>query len=300
MDGGLLSVSILLALFFATAVASYIIGLVFSISLAHIFTSAELKTSLTKYGAMEPKLWNSVTNFLSNFLLWYFTFFFTVRIFGLIVGMVSPSMIDAAGSLASSFEAPLTFLTSLLLFIVLTISGLLAGGVAYKITTDGLESMGVTEQMKRHKIEGAFGGIEAPELVGSLAKWYIVLLFMNEGTVMMDLPVLSGFIGGLVAYGPKASSGIFILMASLLIAKFTAQNVRSRRESFSELYATAIETVIIFFGVVLSLPILFPDLDVSILTDSFKILMVGVSLGMALAVGLGAKDHIFSKKYSKI
>jgi len=254
--------------------------------------SKQAIASVTSYGAMTQKLWSSVISFFSHYMRWYFTLFFTVKIFDMIIRVVSPSMATAAQSIVTPFEGPLSFLTSLLWFIVLTMVGLAAGGIVYTVVKDGLESLGLSEQMERHKVAGAFGGIEASSLAAASVKWYIVLLFMNEGTLKLGLPVLSRFIGGLVDYMPDAASGLLILGISMVLARFAAENIRGRKLSFSEIFALGVESTIIFFGIVLSLPILFPELDVSILTDSFKILMVGVSAGIAIAMGLGLKDHM--------
>ena len=57
--------------------------------------------------------------------------------------------------------------------------------------------------------------------------------------------------------------------------------------------------IIIFMGVVLALPKLFnvddPQvfaMSLSLLVDSFKLIIAGVSIGLAIALGLGLKDSI--------
>ncbi len=60
------------------------------------------------------------------------------------------------------------------------------------------------------------------------------------------------------------------------------------------------ESVIVFFGAVIALPH-FGVTNISILEDSFRILMAGVSLALAIAAGLGLKDFIgkVAQKYEK-
>jgi hypothetical protein len=291
----------LLAVFAADVVISYFAALLFSIGLKKLMTAKEINDFLIRYGAMTSKMWESTATFITQYLKWYLTFLLTAIGFDIILAFLTPDPLAVKMTEITLVKWAFEFLTSLLWFIVLTAAGLIAGGIVCKIIKEALEDLGLEEQMKKHRIEGAFGGIPLSTLISGTVKWYVVLLFMNEGTLKLDLPVLSKFIGALVAYIPDVLSGIMILIVTLIIARFTSGRIRERNLGFSEAYALIVETMIIFFGIVLSLPIFIKGVDVSILTDSFKILTIGISLGMAIALGLGLKDSIteISTRYGK-
>jgi len=290
------------ALLVANLAVSYLGASIFSQALRHNLSAKQLTNAIVRYGAMTSNLWESVVCFICRYLKWYLTFVLTVIGFDFIVG----PMILSTGSSSKLSEMMVViwgfeFLSGLFWFICLTVAGLVMGGVVFKVVREGLEQLGLHDQMSAHGIEGAFGGLRLSEIIGGICKWYIVLLFMNEGSVKLDLPILSKVIGSFVDYIPDALSGLFILLASLLIAKFAASRIKLVKLSFAELLALGVQATIVFFGLVLSLPIFVDQLDVSILTDSFKIMVVGVSMGTAIALGLGLKDGIadLSMRYEK-
>jgi len=67
--------------------------------------------------------------------------------------------------------------------------------------------------------------------------------------------------------------------------------------------AWLIQGMIIFFAVVIALPHFQIEKNVDILTDSFKIIVAGISLGLAIAMGLGLKEmfaHLGKKVEKKL
>jgi hypothetical protein len=283
MSGGFMVYLVLILNFLLLFVVGYLVGYVVSNALRKVLSIPHLVKSAVSYGVMTSKLWDSISSFLSQYMKWFIT-----------VLVLSTSGIPLFNSIAE-------FMVSLLWFILLTVVGLAIGGIFFKVIKEALIHVGVEEQMKRHRVEDAFGGLTLSGIVAGLAKLYIVLLFMAEGTLKLNLPILTFFISDVLAYIPEALSGVVILMVALLIARFASESIRSRRINFAEILALCVEAVVVFFGIVISLPILVKSADVSILTDSFKILIAGIAVGSAIALGLGLKDSIadLSTRYEK-
>jgi len=254
--------------------AGYILGLLVANALKRVFSIPELENSLVRYGAMTTKLWGSIRHFLAQYLKWFITVLVLTTI-------EAPFVMDIAN-----------FMGNLLWFILLTIAGLMLGGILFKVVKEGLDSIGVEKWLERHNVEGAFGGLRFSSIIAGILKWYVVLLFANEGTVKLNLPIISKFISDLVQYIPGALSGVAIIMVSLLVARFTSQRIRNREISFREPFALTVESVITYFGIVLALPILIKGVDVTILADSFKILMAGVALAIGIGGGFGLKEKV--------
>lgn len=258
--------------------AGYVLGLMVSSAFKKIFSLNDFENALVRYGAMTTKLWGSIRNFLAQYLKWFVT-----------VLVLSYTQIGFILDIT-------TFMSNLFWFILLTIVGLILGGVIFKVIRNALDSIGLEDWMREHKVDGAFGGIILSDIIAGILKWYVVLLFMNEGTVKLNLPIISKFISDLVVYIPGALSGIVIILVSLLLARFTSERIKKRRISYKDTVSLVVESMIVFFGIVLSLPILIKGVDVAVLTDSFKILMAGISLAIGLAGGLGLKEHIAHRK----
>ena len=255
-------------------VVGYFMGLVVSSAFKRLLLIQELENALVRYGAMTTKLWGSIVRFLSQYLKWFVTM--------LVLTTTEIAFLeDVAG-----------FLGDLFWFILLTVAGLLIGGIIFRVVKNALDSLGLEDWLTQHKVDGAFGGLTLSDIISGILKWYVVLLFANEGTVKLKLPIISTFIAELVTYIPEALSGIVIVILSLLIARFTSERIRERKISYRESFALVVESIITFFGIVLALPILIQNVDVTILTDSFRILIAGVALAVGIAGGLGLKDHI--------
>ena len=167
-----------------------------------------------------------------------------------------------------------------------------------KTVKDAFDVVGIEDQLKKLQAESALGGIAVSSMVGAVLKWYIVLLFMGEGMMRLQLSFISDFIKDVLIYIPAAISGLVLIVVSLIVGRYASECIKSSKNPFSDLAAAAVEVMIIFFGIVISLPILKEDIDVSVLTDSFKILMAGLSLGLAIALGLGCKEY-FVEQFTK-
>lgn len=251
----------------------YIVGMVVSKLLQKVLGAAELEKTLVRYGATTSNLWASITEFVSQYIKWY-----------IVVGALNVLEISVLSYL-------LVFMSNLLWFIVLLVVGLMLGGIVFKVVKNGLVTVGVEAELEKHKIAHAFGGIELSSILAGIIKWYLVLLFAAQGIAKLGLPRLSMFVDGLLDYIPSAILGVLVLLVALLIAKFVGVRLMARKLAFAEILALGAEAVIIFFGIVLALP-KFGVVNVGILEDSFKILAAGLSLGLAIAIGLGLKEPI--------
>jgi hypothetical protein len=250
----------------------YAVGLIVSSFVDALLSIKELEKQFVRYGAMTSKLWGSIRSFIKHYVRWF--------VVALILTTTGLSITYIVYS----------FMANLFWFIILTTIGLIVGGVVEKIVKDALDVIGLEEQLKKHRVDGALGGVALSGVIASVFKWYIVLLFIGEGAMKLQLTFISGFIRDIVSYIPGAISGFVLIIVSLILARYTSESIRARKIVFSEFIALTVEASIIFFGIVIALPLLKEDIDVSVLTDSFKILVAGVSLGLAIAVGLGLKD----------
>jgi hypothetical protein len=296
---GVADAFILLAALLLNVILSYFMALFMSVTFKKIMVVREIEEFLIRYGAMTSKLWHQTAGFITQYLKWYLTFIIAVIGFDMVLNlMTSPAIALRLGEVAF-IDWVSDLLNGILWFIILTVAGLIAGGIVFKLVKEVMLGFGVEEKLSRHGLEGSFGGLNLSNILSGIAKWYIVLLFMNEGIQKLRLQVLSNFITSLVDYIPDAIVGVLIVLISLMISRFTADRVRARKLAGSEHLAFAVELMIVFFGVVLALPVLVAGIDVSILTDSFKLLVAGFSLAFAIAFGLGLKD-VVSEKARKI
>jgi len=273
-------------------ILGYILGYIISNVIRRVLTIGKLEKGLVRYGAATTELWQSMVSFISQSTKWWFVILIVVsayqNLFNITQGQQDPIVMF------------FYFVNSLLLLALLTIGGLLLGGVLYKITKDFIVSIGLETELGKHKVADSLGGIPISNILASIVKWYTVLLCIWQGLIIFNASfrlspefnklglVMEGI---LVGYIPEAILGLLVVIVSLIIANFAGTNIRKRNVSFADVLAMGAETVIVFFGAVLALP-KFGIHNVSILEDSFKILMIGLSIGLAIAIGLGLKDAV--------
>ncbi|MFZ2455955.1 MAG: hypothetical protein WAX07_05725 [Candidatus Altiarchaeia archaeon] len=271
--------AIVFAILFAFA---YVVGWVTSKILHRVLKMERLEDIVIKYGAMRSKLWADTINFLVIYTKWF-----------VVVGILTLSDI----SLITNEIYP--FMNQLLCFIVLVILGLIVGGFISKFVRDVSMDFGWEDKLVKYGVVDALGDIPITGLLTGIVKWYVVLIFVAQGVELFEnLPVLTDYMTGIMAYIPQAMLGGFILLVALLIADYTGDRIKQKQLGFSETIALFAETVIVFLGTVIALPH-FGVYDTSILKYSFLILATGISLAIAIAFGLGLKDSVskFAKKY---
>lgn len=265
------TIIVLLVLF----VFAYAIGLIASRVLNRGLKLEKMEDFVIKQDIMRSRAWEHTGNFLTLYVKWF-----------VVISLLTLSEISIIT------EGLYPFMTTLSWFILLFLVGLLVGGVLSKFIRDLSMDFGWEEKLVKYGLADALGDISITNLLTGIVRWYVVLLFIAQGTERFGgMTVLSDFMSGLMDYIPKALLGIVIMVTSLLIADYAGGRIKHRKVSFAETMALCMELVIVFFGVVIALPH-FGVTNVSILEDSFKILMAGVSLAFAIAAGLGLKDFV--------
>lgn len=278
---GYAGTAIVLAVLFVIA---YAIGSIIANVLNRLLKSEKIEDSVIKYGAMRSKLWEHTADFLVFYLKWF-----------VVVSILTLSDV----SLITDDIYP--FMNHLLWFVVLIILGLMVGGVISKFVRDMSMDFGWEEKLVKYGLADALGDIPITSLLAGIVKWYVVLLFITQGVERFEnLTVLVKFMDNFMGYIPQAILGILIMLLALIVADYAGDRIKQRKVSFAETLALCAEAVIVFFGAVIALPH-FGVTNVAILEDSFKILMVGVSLAFAISAGLGLKDFVgrIAQKYEK-
>ncbi len=263
---------------------AYVIGAVMAEVLRKVLKCHKLQEFILKYSIMRAKAWDDTINFLVFYTRWFIA-----------VSLLTLSDIP----LITLYLYPL--MNNLFGLIILILVGLTLGGIVSRIIRDISIDFGWEEKLVRYGLADALGDISITSLLTGIIKSYILLLFLAQGVERFEnLTILSKFMNDVIAYAPQAVLGAIIMLVALLIADYVGDRIKNRKVDFEEMLAFCVKSVIIFFGGVIALPH-FGITNVSILEDSFKILVAGVSLALAIALGLGLKDFVFrlTQKYEE-
>ncbi|MEA3254985.1 MAG: hypothetical protein U9Q22_04020 [Candidatus Altiarchaeota archaeon] len=286
---------ILLALLIAF-LGGYILGYIVSKVFSKVLLIGNLQKTLVMFGTITTKLWESIVHLIAQYMIWWIVFFSVHSV------LSEGYNIEVMGGIVN-------FLTGTGYLIAFTVIGLLLGGFLFKVVKDSLEAIGLDNELERHIPSDSLGGTSLSTILAGIVKWFIFLIFLTTGlqillgTLLEILKpgelLLVDFLEEFVRYIPNAILGVLVILAAVILSLFISSNIKRKSMPFTEPLALGVEIVILFFGVVLALPRLFnvndPEVfktSLSLLVDSFKLIVAGVSLGLAIALGWGLKDSI--------
>ena len=175
---------------------------------------------------------------------------------------------------------------------------LLIGGVIAKLLeqliVQGLKLIALDKIADQIQISAmlARGGIRRrlSELVGAIIYWMVMLAFVMTALNALNLTVAAELFQSIVAFLPNVIAAVFILIVGVFAAAFLAATVRTAASNSGILQAhllgQAVQTVVVIFAIVASLQ----QLKIQFVGEVFLIILAGISLGCAVAFGLGCKD----------
>lgn len=136
------------------------------------------------------------------------------------------------------------------------------------------------------------GGIKykLSELLGVIVYWLIMLAVIMVVFNALQLTVAAELFQSVVAFLPNVIAAVFILVLGIFAAAFLSSTVRTTASNAgiaqSHLLAQFAQTVVVISATVVALQ----QLHIQLVGEVFLIILGGVSLGCALAFGLGCKD----------
>ena len=136
------------------------------------------------------------------------------------------------------------------------------------------------------------GGIKykLSELIGVIVYWLIMLAVVMIVFNALQLTVAAELFQSVVAFLPNVIAAVFILVLGIFAAAFLSSTVRTTASNAgiaqSHLLAQFAQTVVVISATVVALQ----QLHIQLVGEVFLIILGGVSLGCALAFGLGCKD----------
>ena len=196
--------------------------------------------------------------------------------------------------LQSALRQLMAFVPSILgALIILLVGGLIAKGIeqiiirALKMVT--LDK--VADQIQLSTVL-AKGGIRRrlSELIGAIVYWIIMLAFVMTALNALQLTVAAELFQRIVEFLPNVIASVFILIVGVFASAFLATTVRTAASNSglaqAHLLGQATQTIVVIFAAVAALE----QLHIQFVGEVFLIILGGVSLGSAIAFGLGCKD----------
>ena len=151
-----------------------------------------------------------------------------------------------------------------------------------------LRAAGVEDTVKR-----AGYNLNSGRFVGSLVKWFIIVVFLVASFDILGLSQVNGFLGEVVlSYLPKVIIAVLILMVAIVVAeaarKVVIGSARAAHLTFANFLGSVTKWSIWIFAIFVVL------IQLDIATQIIQMVITGIvfalSLAIGLSFGLGGRD----------
>ena len=204
-------------------------------------------------------------------------------------------------ALAESLARVITRFADLLpgilaLIVALFVSIILAWIVAFLLRRS-LRSFDFDERLAHWGMPGLsdWSPSKSPSLlVVRLVYWTLILMGFLVGVAAFNATLTSQLVIHLFGYLPNVVAAILLLVFGNLIARFLARSVLIGAVNMNVPYAHLLSAGVKWLVLVLTVAMALDHLSIGggIVHLAFGILFGGIVLALALAVGLGSKDHV--------
>ena len=200
----------------------------------------------------------------------------------------------AGGALGQS----LSFLPKLVGALLVFFLGIILGNWARTVIVKSLQILKLESLTKDSKVKHFLAKAEisqkVEEIVGSLLKWVIVLIFFIAATNILGLTTVADLLGGILAYVPNVISAVIVISLGVLLAGVVESVVKGALASVDLKTSRLMGKIASYTVVTIAILAAFSELKIA--ENFINILFIGfvamLALGFGLAIGLGAKDTV--------
>lgn len=176
--------------------------------------------------------------------------------------------------------------------IILAVGWVLAVFVG-KLTTRVVASTGVDSLVQNSGINAQFNLPDGSRyallsgMVGSILKWLIVLATVGVAADALNMSQVNEFVSQIFAYVPNVIVAVIILTVGILGSQFAATIIQgyARIPGNRDAIAAFVRYAILTFSVMAALT------QLRIVPNLIEILFAGLVFALALAFGLGGREH---------
>lgn len=149
-----------------------------------------------------------------------------------------------------------------------------------------LEKAGLNKYMERHKMASVVGHIRVSHVFGEIVKWYVLIIFLQAAVDLLNLGALSSVLNNFVLWLPNVIVAAVVIIFGMGISHYISMKIEEHTEMKGTKFLSKImKTVVIIMVTVVALSQI--GVDVSILENTFLLLIGALAVGVAIALGIG-------------
>jgi hypothetical protein len=189
-------------------------------------------------------------------------------------------------SLATLWASFVTLLPEIIAAVIVIFVGWLIGKIAGKIVLRRvLRRVGLDRWIKREGLSGALWGRNLSSVLGSLLKWYIILMFAIEAVSLIPISILMPISSTFRLYLHVLFGSLLVLIISSILAEKIKRYVITSEVPYRDALGGIVKLLIMYFALVVILQI--AGFQIEIMVDVFRIAFTAFAITIAIVVGIG-------------
>ena len=199
------------------------------------------------------------------------------------LSLASSVILDPLVTLWNSFVSVLPGLLAAIIVLIVGYFVAFLVGHGLKVL---LEKLGLNRWLYQSTVSKAIGHTNVASFLGEIIKWYIFIIFLQVAVDLLQLGTLSNLLSTFVMWLPNVIAAIIILFVGVALSHYVEMRMKSHTKMRGMNLTAVLSKVVILFlvGIVALKQI---GIDVSILENTFLIIVAALGLGIAIAIGIG-------------
>lgn len=148
-----------------------------------------------------------------------------------------------------------------------------------------LEKTRLDAALRKAKLTRAVGHTNVPSLLGELLKWYIIIIFLQAAVSLVNLGTISTLLNSFVLWLPSLLVAVIIMLVGLAGAHYVQHAIEGHTKLKGMRFTGKVLkwVIIILVGLVALREV---GIDVSVLENTFLLVIGALAGGFALALGI--------------
>ncbi|MFH1229801.1 MAG: hypothetical protein V1678_05270 [Candidatus Aenigmatarchaeota archaeon] len=156
-----------------------------------------------------------------------------------------------------------------------------------------IQRAGIDKAILKFKLPPTIGKIKVSSVLGQITKWYIFIIFIQAAADTVNLGTLSVLLAQFALWLPQLIVAVLAVFLGLFLAHYLSNLIERESQMKGIKYISNLfKVMIMFIAVVIALEQI--GVEVSILQNTFLVIIGSIGIGFALAIGLafglGLKD----------
>lgn len=209
---------------------------------------------------------------------------------GVIILDIGAHVEGMGGVFAGIGENILNALPGVLLAIIILLLGYLVALIVRVLVEKLLVKMKLDEKViKKTELKKLIGDFKLAHFIALIIKWYIFILFFPLAADALGFTGTSNFLMRLSVWIPNLIAAIFVAIIGILIATYIKNKIEVMNFHNAVFVAGVSYIIVLIFTILIAFEQI--GINVSLVSDSFLIILAGIMLAVGIGFGLGMKSE---------